>query len=99
MDYVRITRDQRAGDAQEAPPGAGPARRVLMAFPRYAPSFGTMEHAFPVTGARAFMPPQGLLTLAGYLPEHWPVRFVDERRALLKEMPEPLSGEVNDRLE
>ncbi len=29
-------------------------------------------------GVRAFMPPQGLLTIAAYLPEGWPVRFIDE---------------------
>jgi hopanoid C-2 methylase len=27
---------------------------------------------------RAFMPPQGLLLIAAYMPEHWPVRFIDE---------------------
>jgi len=29
-------------------------------------------------GVRAFMPPQGLLVIAAYLPERWSVRFVDE---------------------
>ncbi len=53
-------------------------RRVLAVSPRYAKSFGTMDHAFPLVGAAAFMPPQGLLTLAGYLPAAWQVRFVDE---------------------
>src|SRR5581483_2255655 len=27
---------------------------------------------------KAFMPPQGLLVIAAYLPEHWEVRFIDE---------------------
>src|SRR3954452_11979146 len=27
---------------------------------------------------KAFMPPQGLLLIAAYMPESWPVRFVDE---------------------
>ena len=27
---------------------------------------------------RAFMPPQGLLLIAAYMPERWQVRFVDE---------------------
>src|SRR5260370_38665075 len=32
------------------------------------------------------MPPQGLLLIAAYLPENWPVRFVDENiRATTKE--------------
>jgi radical SAM superfamily enzyme YgiQ (UPF0313 family) len=29
-------------------------------------------------GVQAFMPPQGLLLIAAYLPENWQVRFVDE---------------------
>jgi radical SAM superfamily enzyme YgiQ (UPF0313 family) len=60
-------------------------RRVLCVFPRYARSFGTFQHAYPLFGGRvrAFMPPQGLLAIASYLPEAWEVRFVDEnsRRA------------------
>jgi len=59
-------------------------RRILCVFPRYAPSFGTFEHAYPLMdGVRAFMPPQGVLVVAAYLPERWRVRLVDEniRRA------------------
>jgi radical SAM superfamily enzyme YgiQ (UPF0313 family) len=58
------------------------ARRVLCVFPAYSPSFGTFSHAYPlVWGVRAFMPPQGLLVIAAYLPERWQVRFVDENLA------------------
>src|SRR6201995_1300025 len=54
-------------------------RRVLCVFPRYTSSFGTFEHAYPLTdGVQAFMPPQGLLLIAAYLPANWPVRFIDE---------------------
>ena len=54
-------------------------RNVLCIFPAYAPSFGTFAHAFAfVPGVRAFMPPQGLLIVAAYLPESWKVRFIDE---------------------
>src|SRR5262249_56939199 len=55
-------------------------RRVLCVSPRYAPSFGTFQYAYPFFGGRvrAFMPPQGLLVVAAYLPESWEVRFVDE---------------------
>jgi radical SAM superfamily enzyme YgiQ (UPF0313 family) len=64
------------------PPGSarkdGTGRRALLVFPRYTPSFGTFEYAFPLVGAKAFMPPQGLLTIAAYLPPTWQVRFVDE---------------------
>jgi radical SAM superfamily enzyme YgiQ (UPF0313 family) len=55
-------------------------RRILCVSPRYAPSFGTFHYAYPLFGGRirAFMPPQGLLVVAAYLPESWEVRFVDE---------------------
>src|SRR5258708_29595621 len=59
--------------------GIETVRRILCVFPRYTSSFGTFEYAYPLTdGVKAFMPPQGLLLIAAYLPEHWPVRFVDE---------------------
>ena len=59
--------------------GEGSARRVLCVFPRYTPSFGTFEYSYPLTdGARAFMPPQGLLVIAAYLPADWEIRFIDE---------------------
>jgi radical SAM superfamily enzyme YgiQ (UPF0313 family) len=60
-------------------------RRVLCVYPEYARSFGTFQHAYQFFGSRvrAFMPPQGLLAVAAYLPEAWELRFVDEnsRRA------------------
>jgi radical SAM superfamily enzyme YgiQ (UPF0313 family) len=56
----------------------GASRRALLVFPRYTPSFGTFEYAFPIVGAKAFMPPQGLLVLAAALPSSWQVRFIDE---------------------
>jgi radical SAM superfamily enzyme YgiQ (UPF0313 family) len=56
----------------------GVGRRVLLVFPRYSPSFGTFEYAFPLVGAKAFMPPQGLLVVAAALPLGWQARFVDE---------------------
>jgi len=54
-------------------------RRILCVFPRYSPSFGTFEYAYPLTdGVQAFMPPQGLLLIAASLPPGWDVRFIDE---------------------
>jgi hopanoid C-2 methylase len=54
-------------------------RRILCVFPRYAPSFGTFHYAYALMdGVRAFMPPQGILVVAAYLPEGWEVRLVDE---------------------
>jgi radical SAM superfamily enzyme YgiQ (UPF0313 family) len=57
-------------------------RRVLCVFPAYTPSFGTFAHAYKlIAGVRAFMPPQGLLVIAAYLPQRWQVRFIDENIA------------------
>ncbi len=54
-------------------------RRILCVFPRYTRAFGTWEHAYKLTdGVQAFMPPQGLLLIAAYLPADWEVRFIDE---------------------
>jgi radical SAM superfamily enzyme YgiQ (UPF0313 family) len=54
-------------------------RRVLCVFPTYTPSFGTFQHAYKLMyGVKAFMPPQGLLLIAAYMPDGWPVRFIDE---------------------
>jgi radical SAM superfamily enzyme YgiQ (UPF0313 family) len=59
--------------------GSVTERRILCVFPRYSPSFGTFEYSYPLTdGVRAFMPPQGLLVIAAYLPATWQVRFIDE---------------------
>lgn len=63
----------------KSPVRVNSVRRILCIFPRYAPSFGTFEHAYPLMdGVRAFMPPQGLLVVAAYLPGQWQVRLVDE---------------------
>ena len=54
-------------------------RRVLCVFPVYSPAFGTFQHAYKLMyRVKAFMPPQGLLLIAAYMPDSWPVRFVDE---------------------
>ena len=57
-------------------------RRILCVFPAYTPAFGTFAHAYKLMHkVQAFMPPQGLLLIAAYMPEHWPVRFIDENIA------------------
>ncbi len=53
-------------------------RRILLVSPRFAYSFGTFNHAFPLMGVKGFMPPQGLLLIASLLPKAWEVRFIDE---------------------
>ena len=61
------------------PQSVSSTRRILCVFPVYTPSFGTFSHAYGLMhDVRAFMPPQGLLLIAAYMPESWPVRFVDE---------------------
>ena len=57
-------------------------RKILCLFPAYTPAFGTFAHAFPLLyKVHAFMPPQGLLLIAAYLPDSWEVRFIDENMA------------------
>jgi len=70
--------NQAVSSLAETPTLAHTARRVLLVFPRYTPSFGTFEFAYPLVGVQAFMPPQGLLVIAAALPKSWQVRFVDE---------------------
>ena len=54
-------------------------RRILCVSPEYSHSFGTLYAAYPfIPGVKAFMPPQGLLLIAAFLPPQWEVRFVDE---------------------
>ena len=67
--------------------GSQTVRRILCVFPRYTSSFGTFEHSYPLTdGVQAFMPPQGLLLVAAYMPPEWQVRFIDENiRAATRE--------------
>ena len=58
---------------------SSPSAGCLCVFPHYTPAFGTFKHAYRLMkGVRAFMPPQGLLLIAAYMPEEWPVRFIDE---------------------
>jgi radical SAM superfamily enzyme YgiQ (UPF0313 family) len=57
---------------------AANVRNILCVFPKYAPSFGTFDYSYPLVGVDGFMPPQGILTIAAYMPERWNVRFIDE---------------------
>jgi hopanoid C-2 methylase len=67
------------GVAVRCPVEVKNTRRVLCVFPRYTPAFGTFQHAYKLMyRVKAFMPPQGLLLIAAYMPERWPVRFIDE---------------------
>ena len=62
------------------------SRKILCVFPRFSPCFASFHHAFPFfPGTLAFMPPQGILTIAAYLPKTWEVRVVDENVYALTE--------------
>src|SRR5262249_30064888 len=72
----------RCQSSDRIAPSLTPTRRILCVFPRYARSFGTLHHAYPMMPrVKAFMPPQGLLLIAATLPKEWEVRFVDENMA------------------
>jgi len=69
---------ERGGPVRSSVP-VNHRRRILCVFPRYTPAFGTFNHAYRLMkGVRAFMPPQGLLLIAAYMPQEWQVRFIDE---------------------
>jgi len=74
LQQIRESTGSRSTD----PAVEGVSRRILCVFPHYTKSFGTFDNAYPLLGVKAFMPPQGLLTIAAYLPKHWEVRFIDE---------------------
>jgi radical SAM superfamily enzyme YgiQ (UPF0313 family) len=73
-----VDRDRAATSPVSPEGGTTSGRRALLVFPRYSPSFGSFDHAFHIVGAKAFMPPQGLLVIAAALPASWEARFVDE---------------------
>lgn len=70
---------EATGTSRRTPYRPQHRRRILCVFPRYSPAFGTFHHAYELMpGVKAFMPPQGLLVVAAYMPESWEVRLVDE---------------------
>jgi radical SAM superfamily enzyme YgiQ (UPF0313 family) len=71
-------RESTPGTRRIFPEVAEVKRRILCVFPKYTSSFGSFDHAYPLLGVKAFMPPQGLLVIAAYLPSHWEIQFVDE---------------------
>jgi radical SAM superfamily enzyme YgiQ (UPF0313 family) len=84
MELEQI-REAKSGARPIAVGADGVRRRILCVFPSYTKSFGSFHNAYPLLGVKAFMPPQGLLVIAAYLPRHWEVRFVDENVGPVKE--------------
>jgi len=75
-DFIKLVPERKTARVRYVPQNH---RRILCVFPKYSRSFGTFHHAYPLTGrVKAFMPPQGILVVAAYIPQEWEVRFVDE---------------------
>jgi len=75
-DFIKLVPERKTARVRYTPQNH---RRILCVFPKYSRSFGTFHHAYPLTGrVKAFMPPQGILVVAAYMPQEWEVRFVDE---------------------
>jgi len=51
--------------------------KVLLIYPEFPDTFWSFKHALKFIRKRAALPPLGLLTLAGLLPEEWPKKLVD----------------------
>ena len=77
MELAQI-RESAPPTRHAAPEVEAVSRKILCVFPRYQKAFGTFHHSYPILGVKAFMPPQGMLLICAYLPEHWEVKFVDE---------------------
>ncbi len=50
---------------------------TLLLYPEFPDTFWSYKHALRFVGKRASLPPLGLLTIAGMLPETWNQRLVD----------------------
>lgn len=63
--------------------GAGPSElrstvmKVLLVHAKFPLTYWGFQHAMPFVGARATLPPLGLITLAALLPRAWSLRLVD----------------------
>jgi len=51
--------------------------RILLVHPAFPRTYWGFQYVLPITGARATLPPLGLITVAALLPPAWPVRLVD----------------------
>jgi len=77
MEFAQI-RELKPDASTRASEVNSVSRRILCVFPRYQKAFGTFHHSYPLLGVKAFMPPQGMLLIAAYLPKHWEIKFIDE---------------------
>ena len=52
-------------------------QRLLFVYPDFEPTYWGMQHALPLVGRKAFMPPLGLMTIAAMTPARFEIRIVD----------------------
>jgi radical SAM superfamily enzyme YgiQ (UPF0313 family) len=50
---------------------------ILLVYPEFPDTFWSFKHALKFIHKKASLPPLGLLTVAGMLPEQWPKRLID----------------------
>src|SRR6202011_4669069 len=55
----------------------GPAIKVLMVWPRFPASFGSLAEVMEIVPERSLVPPLGLITVAALCPKQWEIRLVD----------------------
>ncbi|MGB3790852.1 MAG: B12-binding domain-containing radical SAM protein [Phormidesmis sp.] len=51
--------------------------RALLIYPLFPKSFWSFDKAIALAGRKAILPPLGLVTVAGILPDEWDLRLVD----------------------
>ena len=51
--------------------------RVLLLYPKFPQSFWSFEKTLALVGRKALLPPLGLITVAGLLPQEWEYQLVD----------------------
>ena len=51
--------------------------RVLLLYPEFPQSFWSFEKTLALVGRKALLPPLGLITVAGLLPQDWEYKLVD----------------------
>ena len=51
--------------------------RVLLLYPKFPQSFWSFEKTLALVGCKSLLPPLGLITVAGLLPQEWEYQLVD----------------------
>src|SRR3982751_4778688 len=60
-----------------------PPSKLLFVYPDFDATYWGMQHALPLVGRKALMPPLGLLTIAAMTPNEYDIRIVDMNCELL----------------